>query len=385
MENEEMGTDFALHQLPERVEGNGHSNGDGRLRAADLLAPRKTLENLLLEMNLLTAGEMDAALSLQASSGKQLREVLVEQGLISAEDLTMVISLQSGVPFIDLKRHRVDPRAVESIPEAMARQYNAIPLEVVDNSLVTVMEDPEDIQALQDLAAQSRKRIEPAIGVLEDILKAIDLNYRASGEIQRQVSQINVLDTSDDQLSADLVAQAPVVRAVDLLITQAVKDRASDIHIEPQENRLRIRYRIDGVLHEMMTLPMSVHPALVSRLKILANMNIAERRRPQDGQFDVTVGDREVDMRVATIDTVYGEKMEMRVLDRSMAIYSLTELGLRASSLDKYRKMLRTPYGMILVSGPTGSGKTTTLYTSINSLEHNEQSIVTIEDPVEYR
>ena len=355
------------------------------MRASDLLAPRKSLGTLLVEMNLISAEALDSALSAGETSDTKLGDTLVEQGLITREDLAMVVSLQTGVPFIDLKRHKIDPRAIENIPEAMARRYDAIPLEVVDNSLIVVMEDPENIQALQDMAAQSRKRIEPAIGVLDDIKKSIDLNYRASGEIERQVSQISVLDTSDDRLSAELVAQAPVVRAVDLLITQAVKDRASDIHIEPQEERLRIRYRIDGVLHEMMSLPMSVHPALVSRLKILADMNIAERRRPQDGQFDVTIGDRDVDMRVATIDTVWGEKMEIRILDRSMAVYSLDQLGLAEHSLTKFRQMLKTPYGMILVSGPTGSGKTTTLYTALNSMEHDEQSIVTIEDPVEYR
>ncbi|MBI4181039.1 MAG: type II/IV secretion system protein, partial [Chloroflexi bacterium] len=191
--------------------------------------------------------------------------------------------------------------------------------------------------------------------------------------------------TTEARVSAEAIAQAPVVRAIDLLIKQAVRDRTSDIHIEPQEDRLRVRYRIDGILHEIMSLPLSIHPPLLSRVKIMAGLNIAERRRPQDGQITFDMGDREVDIRVATTNTVYGEMAVLRILDKSFTLVPLAEIGFRPDALERYLRMVKVPFGMILISGPTGSGKTTTQYATVNQLDSVGRNILTIEDPVEYR
>lgn len=224
------------------------------------------------------------------------------------------------------------------------------------------------------------------VAVAEEIQKAIDRNYKSYGEIEKQLSDVATLEapvarprTADDSLT-----EAPVVRALDMIIDEAIKTRTSDVHIEPELHRLRLRYRIDGVLHEVMTLPLSAHAPLISRLKILANMNIADHR-PQDGQFSVRVRDKDVDIRVATIATTNGEMAVLRILDKSFAILNLGEIGFLPDSLKKYQQMLKSPFGMILISGPTGSGKTTTLYASINSLDCQGRNIITIEDPVEYR
>jgi general secretion pathway protein E len=251
------------------------------------------------------------------------------------------------------------------------------------------MADPDNLYAIEDIRALSRMEVKVLHAALMDVQGAINLHYRAAGEIEKEIRHI--LPTAvewveaDDRISSDLIAQAPVVRAVNLLVSQAVKDRASDIHIEPQQDRLRVRYRIDGILHDTLALPLSVHGPMVSRVKVLASMNIAERRRPQDGHFAISVDGTEVDIRVATADTSWGEMAVLRVLDKAMSVMNLPELGFLPGSLKTYQRLIRSPFGMILAAGPTGSGKTTTLYASINQLDSKERNIITIEDPVEYR
>jgi general secretion pathway protein E len=251
------------------------------------------------------------------------------------------------------------------------------------------MEDPKDIEAIEDLAAITMKRIEPVIGTAQDIQEMSDLNYRIGGELEEQLSQIPTryrggAGLREARVSPEAIAQAPVVRAIDLLIKQAVRDRASDVHVEPQEDRLRVRYRIDGILAEVMALPLSVHAPLLSRVKIMASLNIAERRRPQDGQITFDMGDREVDIRVATSNTIYGEMAVLRILDKTFAFMPLPEIGFLPETLERYMRMLKAPFGMILISGPTGSGKTTTQYASVNTMDSVGRKIITIEDPVEY-
>jgi len=294
-----------------------------------------------------------------------------------------------GLPRVDLKRYKVQPEVLRLIPEAMARKHDLIPLRIEGDSLVLAMADPNNLYAIEDVRACARMEPKVLRAALMDIRGAINLYYRAMGEIERQISYIapGVPEPVDveERITADLIAQAPVVRAVNLLVAQAVKDRASDIHFEPQENRLRIRYRIDGILHDTLSLPLSVHGPLISRVKVLADMNIAERRRSQDGHFTIRVDGREVDFRVATADTSWGEMAVLRVLDKSISVMGLPELGFLPDSLKTCQKLLRSPFGMILVSGPTGSGKTTTLYASINQLDARERNIITVEDPIEYR
>ena len=348
------------------------------------------LAEMLVKAERLSREQLEHASRIAQRQGREVEEVLFEQGLVGPGDVAAAVSLHLNVPIIGLKRHVVQPSALQLVPEQTARRYNLIPLDVIGDSLLVVMADPGDIQAVEYVATQAKMRVQPAVGLVSEIREAIDLNYRASGEIERHISEFTSpssgrVDDAGVDLSEDLVADTPIVRTVELLISQAVKDRASDIHIEPQEERLRVRYRIDGVLHDIMSLPRSASEAVVSRLKVVAGMNIAERRRPQDGQLSLQVEDREVDIRAATCATACGETMVLRILDKSKSLFTLPELGFLPEALKRYREMLKSPFGMILVGGPTGSGKTTTLYASINDLDRNERNILTIEDPIEYR
>jgi len=276
--------------------------------------------------------------------------------------------------------------AIQLIPEVIARRYGAIPLAITGDSLELAMTNPTDVFAIEAIAAIARKRIKPTAAGATDVRDAIDFNYKGYSEIEKQVAYIpESTGETDEKIEIDMANYTPLVQALNMIIDEAAKARASDIHFEPDESRLRIRYRIDGALHDMMALPLNIHKPLISRLKILANMNIADSHRPQDGQFTVTTSGRNLDVRIATSPTVNGEMSVLRLLDKSMAIMKLSELGFLPDSLAKYENMLRIPYGMIIIIGPTGSGKTTTLYASINTIDAQKNNIITIEDPAEYR
>jgi len=286
----------------------------------------------------------------------------------------------------NLRRNSPEPEALQLIPEAMARKHVAVPLAVEGNVLRVAMANPTDIFALEALASWSQMRIESEVASADEILEAIDFNYKAYDEIEKQVSNISLPSGAiTERLRLDTATEAPVAQVLTLIIDEAVKARASDIHLQTGEDKLRVRYRIDGTLHDMFSLPLMTATPLISRVKILANMNIADHHRPQDGQFSVKTKGRLIDIRVGTIATVYGEMATLRLLDKSRATLALAELGFLPESLEKYESMLKVPYGIILVSGPTGAGKTTTLYASVNCLDQVERNIITIEDPVEYR
>jgi len=283
-------------------------------------------------------------------------------------------------------RKIVKPEAVKLIPEVLARRYNAVPMTINGKTLEVAMADPTDILALEAFAVQSRMRIKPITGDIKEIRDAIDSSYKGYGEIEKKISGINLGgDMTDEMTALDAAIDAPLAQALNLIIDEAVKARASDVHIEPEESRLRVRYRIDGTLQDMMSLPMDIHAAIVSRIKILSNMNIADHHRAQDGQFSTVAKDREIDIRVATAPTVHGEMAVLRLLDKSTAALDMSDLGMLKKSEERYEKMLKVPYGMILISGPTGAGKTTTLYASVGSLDTMGRNIITIEDPAEYR
>lgn len=278
------------------------------------------------------------------------------------------------------------PDAVRMIPELMARRYNAVPLSISRNTLKVAMADPTDIFALEAFSSQSKMRVKPVAASAREVREAIDLNYKAYGEIEKNISLVTIPgEATDERLALSAAVDTPLAQALHLIIDEAVKSHASDIHFEPEENRLRIRYRIDGICHDIMSLPLNIHRAMISRIKILADMNIADHLHPQDGQFSLDTNEREIDIRVATSPTVFGEMSVLRLLDKSLAIRGLSELGMLPESLAKYEGLLKIPYGMILISGPTGAGKTTTLYASINSLDSIGRNIVTVEDPAEYR
>ena len=286
-----------------------------------------------------------------------------------------------------LRKTAPEAEALKLIPEAMARKYNAIPLAIEGNVLRVAMANPSDILALEALASWSQMRIESMPATSEEVMEAIDFNYKAYEEIEKQLSGISQADATKttSQLTIDTATDAPVAQALTLIVDEAVKARASDIHLEPGEDKLRVRYRIDGTLHEVSSLPMMTLTPIISRIKILANMNIADHHRPQDGQFSVKTKGRLIDIRVGIITTVYGEMAVLRLLDKSRATLQMSELGFLPDSLEKFENMLKVPYGIILVSGPTGAGKTTTLYAAVNSLDQVGRNIITVEDPVEYR
>jgi general secretion pathway protein E len=345
----------------------------------------RPLGQLFLEQGLVTAEQLEAALELQQTKGGRLGEILIEQGLITPEDVIAAYSVQLNLPLIDLNRHIIQPEAMSLVSEETARKYNLIPLDLIGDSLVIVMANPEDIRAIEDIRAQVKMRVEITLAPPAEIEDAINRHYKSGGEIEKHVHEFAQTPEQGDEASADVTATTPIAHSLDLLIQQAVRDRASDVHLEPQKTRLRVRYRIDGILHDVLSLPLSAHTPLLSRIKILADMNIAEQRRPQDGQFAVTVGRREVDIRAASMLTAYGERITLRILDKSASLRNLNDLGFLPDTLDKFRHSLKNPFGMILVGGPTGSGKTTTLYSAIAEMDRNELNIVTVEDPIEYR
>jgi type II secretory ATPase GspE/PulE/Tfp pilus assembly ATPase PilB-like protein len=345
---------------------------------------KQSLGEMLVEEKLITPEQLKNSLTMQREQGGKLSDILVKEGLVKAETLAIILSIQLNLPLIDLKRHTIQPKALKLIPEDMARKHILIPLDIVNDSLMVVMADPEDIHTIEDVKAQAKMRVEVSLGVRSDIERAININYRSSGAIEQQMSKLAPTQEEQRVDAPILTTRTPIAETLDLLVAQAVKDRTSDVHIEPQEDRLRIRYRIDGILHDAYSFPLGIHMPLVSRIKILAEMDISEQRRPQDGQFSIKIGDNEVDIRVATMETSYGERVTLRILDKSLSLFTLTELGFYPDVLNKFKTMLRSPIGMILVSGPTGSGKTTTLYAAINELDRNERNIMTIEDPVEY-
>ena len=260
--------------------------------------------------------------------------------------------------------------ALKLIPEVMARRLNVIPLSISNNTLTVLMADPTDVFALEAISANTKMRVKSIAGRVDEVREAIDLNYKGYGEIEKQISNVSIgEEITDERLAMDAAFDAPLAQALTMIVEEAVKTRASDIHLEPQENSLRVRYRIDGILHEMMSLPISINRAIISRIKILSDMNIADHLRPQDGQFSFDAKGRPIDIRVATVPCVTGEMAVLRLLDKSRASRGLAELGLMPDSMKIYESMLSAPYGMILSSGPTGSGKTTSLYACINSLD----------------
>jgi general secretion pathway protein E len=277
--------------------------------------------------------------------------------------------------------------ALNLIPEVVARRYSAIPVAISGNTLEVAMDDPGSIIALEALAAISQKQIKTIAAGKKEIREAIDLYYRGNNEIEKQITHINIPTGSIDDgiLATKIASYTPVVEALNMIIDGAGQARASDIHLEPEENRFRIRFRIDGELEDVFSLPLNLHRAIISRTKVLAGMNIADSRRPQDGQFTTNIKGRPIDVRVSTTPTIYGETAVLRILDKSMALFELSDLGFLPEALAKYEKMLKIPFGMILISGPTGSGKTTTLYASVNTLDSMKRKIVTVEDPAEYR
>jgi type IV pilus assembly protein PilB len=350
---------------------------------------KKDLGELLLDGAFIKSEDLEHVRQVAGSSNRKLTDVLLDEELVSPDTLATILSLQYNVPAVDLRHIQIQPAAIALVPENVAREHQVLALSIDGDTLTVAMEDPENLWSLDELARITKKRIKQVISLGMSINEAIATHYRLTSQIEKQIGDVvkeaAAKVITEPSLATDAVRTAPIVQAIDMLLNQAVKDRASDIHIEPQEDNLRVRYRIDGVLHEVLRLPLGVHAALMTRIKVLANLNIAERRRPQDGQFSATIGDRQIDFRVACIETDHGEMAVLRVLDKAMLLLKLEDLGMSSAMLEPFQKLLHAAFGMILVSGPTGSGKTTTLYTAMSQLDAKQNNIMTVEDPVEYR
>jgi type IV pilus assembly protein PilB len=346
----------------------------------------KQLGDILLEGGLVTQEQLSAAFEEHQRAGRALGRVLVERGVLTESQLVAALAQQIGLKFVDLSDYPLDGAAVASVPATVCRRYNALPIGYDEGRLLVAMSDPANVFAIDDIRSLTGAEVKPVVATKADVTAAINRVHRADGDLDDLTMAFDNTDEDDDLSSLkDVVEDAPIVKFVNLLITQAIQDRASDIHIEPTERDLRVRFRIDGVLHEIMRSPKNIQSGVISRLKIMSDINIAERRIPQDGRLSVTVNQKKIDLRVATLPTVWGEKVVMRVLDNSTAMLKLSDLGFRDENYERYAVSFTKPYGMILVTGPTGSGKSTTLYATLNIVSKPEINVITVEDPVEYR
>ena len=351
-------------------------------------APKARLGEQLVGSGLITADQLEQALQMQTKSGGQLGEVLVSIGALNEQALAHALAAFFGCEVANLRREKIDPLVISFVPEDVARQHLVMPFKIDDDSLrVAVSEPSEDLRA--QLSQVSGHSVRLLIAPVGDIKWAIDNNYRAIGTVEQLVKTFEsvegarkrTVDTSEPEIVSD---DAPVVQVVDRILVQAMRDRASDVHIEPADDIVRVRFRIDGSLKEILELPAAIGPGLVSRIKVMANMNIVERRRPQDGQLTINIDGKEVDVRVSTVATIMGESCVMRLLDKTKSVLRLDDLGMPPDTHETYSKLVRAPFGMVLCAGPTGSGKTTTLYATLSEVSNPSLNVMTIEDPVEY-
>ncbi len=363
-----------------------------------LLTDQKRLGEMLVESNVLTREDLDIALAEQQRMGGRLGEILFRMGRVSDEDIKRGLSSQLGIPFRSLVGIEIPREVIALMPARMVSHYHVVPLKLEGNgdTLVVAIEDALDIQTLDDLRMHLRRQIDPVFATGKDIHNTIKRYYgigadTMEGMIEEQAAErkdeaIEIKTRGVDDLQ-DMSQDASIIRFVNQLILEAITDRATDIHVEPLENELQIRYRIDGLLYEA-AVPAEIRrfqSAIISRIKIMADMNIAERRLPQDGKIVIRKGDEDFDLRVSTIPTPYGESIVLRILSRNSTFVSLDKVGFAGHHLDILRRMIARPHGIILVTGPTGSGKSTTLYAGLSEINTTEKKIITIEDPIEYR
>jgi general secretion pathway protein E len=354
------------------------------------------LGQILLDKKLITPDKLDVALKEQSSLGKtqKIGKILINLGFISERDLLSALSIQLGLPYLTFAEFpKVIPEASYPTVKFM-KQYKFVPIGSDGNVLKVAISDPLDSYVLGSLRVFSGgKSLELFLSSEKDIMEAIDQYFSSSVQMTTIMEGMREeeLESSEIELQEDvhhlrdMAFEAPIVKLVNMVITRAVEGRASDIHIEPFENNVKVRYRIDGALNELEPLPKRLQSAVISRVKIMSRLNIAERRLPQDGRIKLRVSGRDIDLRISSIPTIYGESIVMRILDRSSALIVLEHLGFPVKTLDSYRKLITTPYGMLLVTGPTGSGKTTTLYASLSQINSPDKKIITIEDPIEYQ
>lgn len=348
---------------------------------------RNYLGDLLVQIGVITKEQLDDALKhhrMNKSGKGLLGSTLVKLGHCKEEDIARVVALQNDVPHVSLDSFYIDDAAASLITPEIARRYSALPIGFQDEKLLVAMAHPSDIIAIDDLRIYTGYDVQPVVCADSELKAAIERFSRIGTDIEQAAAEEEV-DVEETAQEMEDTSEKPAVQLANLIFSQAVRGGASDIHIEPQEKSMRVRFRIDGVLHDVMQPPKRLHPSLVSRIKVMANMDIADRRIPQDGRISLKIDDKAVDVRVATLPTAYGEKVTMRLLNRSAKLITLEELGFPLLELEKYRQIVHMPYGFILVTGPTGSGKSTTLYATLSAINSEEKNIITVEDPIEYR
>ncbi len=359
------------------------------------------LGEMLIKEGLLTQEQLDKAILIQKKEGGRIGEVLLRADLVKESDIVYVLGKQLNIPYVSVKNGTLSPALGEGLEELIPRDFCfkniVLPLSKKQQTLTCALFDPLDLTLLDNLRKMTKCDINPVIATKSDILKMVEGFYKKEDFLKTAVTQsyglqdmsIETEEKIDTSLGMERLAaiaeEAPIIKLVDLIIRQAIDERASDIHIEPFRNKIRLRYRIDGKLYEIPPPAKHIHVAIVSRIKILAKLDIAEKRLPQDGAFMVRLEERLIDLRVSVIPTIYGEKVVMRVLDRSRVTLDFSSLGFETKQLEEFRKALAAPYGLVFLTGPTGSGKTTTLYAALSEIKDPTKNILTIEDPVEYR
>jgi type IV pilus assembly protein PilB len=359
----------------------------------------KKLGEILVANSLITAKQLEEALEYQKKTGLKLGQILLEKKYITEKQLLEFLSKQFSIRFVEISKIEISPEIIKIVPEAIARRYTLIPIGKNDNIISVAMVDPLNIVVLDELKLMTGYNIEPVFALEDDILSAIDKYYGTTSSQQaldeiikkntldEEASDISVVEKKNDEEIVSLENQSdsgPIIKMVNIIISSAIKSRASDIHIEPSYKDTKVRFRIDGVLHIQQTIPKKFHNAIVSRIKIMSNLDISERRVPQDGRIKIKLSEKEIDLRVSILPTIFGEKIVMRILDSSGLKLKLEELGFEPENLAIFSKCIKAPHGINLITGPTGSGKSTTLYSALSTLNSPDVNISTIEDPVEY-
>lgn len=352
---------------------------------------KKSLGESLIDEGMLTAEQLKKAQDEEKRTGQRLRNVLVKLGFIDEGDLVQFVSDKLGIPRIELSNYIIDPKIIELVPEAIARKYGVIPVLKIGSRLTCAMTDPWNIFAIDEIRTATGLTVEPAVATDAEIKKALNEHYGAKGSMEDLIKSIDeeklgISDKEPDLKKLQGIVEEPlVIKLVNLIIMKAIKEGASDIHIEPEESELKVRIRVDGILRAIDSPPKHLQSAIISRVKIMANLDIAERRLPQDGRFSIKMEGKEIDVRTSCLPTIYGENVVLRLLDASSALLGLDQLGFSKGMLPSWNKLITRPHGILLVTGPTGSGKTTTLYASLSKINTVEKNIITVEDPVEYK
>ncbi|TYP70107.1 GspE/PulE family protein [Paenibacillus methanolicus] len=345
---------------------------------------KKRLGDLLVESGVISEEQLQQALREQGKTKQKLGDLLISQGYITEQQLIEVLEFQLGIPHVSLFKYQIDPSITQIIPESLARRYQAIPLQKEGGKLLVAMADPLDYFAIEELRMSTGFRIEPAISSKDELQRAIARHYG----LQDSMTQImgDLPTTADEIRETEITDEdSPVVRLVNQMIQQAVQLQVSDIHVDPGETNVSIRYRLDGVMRTERVIPKQMQGFITARLKIMAKLNIAERRLPQDGRIKMQVDFKTVDIRVSSLPTIHGEKIVLRILDLSVGVKAIDQLGFSGYNHKLFREMIEVPFGIILITGPTGSGKTTTLYSALQHLNKEDVNIITVEDPVEYQ